>query len=89
VNSPSSSSLQFPPHYVEIWNLTQRIGHLESALNQTRAANSAISDEFTRLQNVESDLEQQQRFNVPLVDKYLQIMEDEENRLFRRNGHQD
>jgi hypothetical protein len=84
--SDASSRLTHPDEPIddEIWNLTQRVAHLESALDQTRAANSAIYAELTRLGSVESDLSQQQAFNAPLVDAYLQAIHDEENRLFQK-----
>jgi septal ring factor EnvC (AmiA/AmiB activator) len=80
-----SASRIFPqsqPPDDEIWNLTQRIGHLEAGLEETEQANSAIRDELNRLAGVESALQQQQQANAPLIDAYLHIMAGEERRLF-------
>jgi len=70
------------PEDDEIWNLTQRVAHLQAALDQTTAANLQLTGEITRLENVESDLGYQRSVNAALFADYLAIRADEESRLY-------
>jgi hypothetical protein len=67
----------------DLWNLSQRVGHLEAALGETERANSAIRGELTRLDGVESELLRQRTANAPLIGAYLAAVRDEERRLLR------
>ena len=65
------------------WNLRQRIGHLQAAIDETNQYNARLQAEIDRLATVEDDLARQRQINAPLIDAYLRIKEDEEARLFQ------
>ena len=66
----------------DLWNLRQRIGHLQVALEETNGYNEKLRAEIQRLSNIEEDLQRQKQINAPLVDQYLRIKEAEEASLF-------
>jgi hypothetical protein len=66
----------------EIWNLTQRVAHLEAPLDQANASNVALASELARLEGVEDALDRQRAANRPLAQTYQGIRADEDARLY-------